>query len=87
MSRFFELVDNPLVKALAGLGCGCCNFAVKLRRKTKVELAGVRFIRIFSFLPAVLKIFINNGMKTFGCLRNRLIVKSYDVARIYYPAN
>ncbi len=42
MGRFFELVDNPLVKALAGLYRGSCNFAVKLRRKTEVELTRVR---------------------------------------------
>ena len=87
MSRFFELVNNPLVKALAGLCRGSSNFAVKLRRKTEVELTGVGFVRVFSFLPAVFKIFFNDGMKTFGCFRNTFTVKAYDIACIYDPAN
>ena len=87
MSRFFELVDNPLFKALAGLCCGSSNFAVKLRRKTEVELTGVRFIRVFSFLPAVFKIFFNDGMKNLGYLQNSFTVKAYDIACIYDPAN
>ena len=87
MSRFFELVDNPLVKALAGLYRGSCNFAVKLRRKTEVELTRVRFIRIFSFLLAIFKIFFNNGMKTLGYFRNSFTVKTYDISCVYYPAS
>ena len=87
MSRFFELVDSPLVKALAGLCGRSCNYAVKLRRKTEVEFTEVGFIRVFSLLLAVFKIFINNGMKTFGCFRNSFTVKADDIVRLYYPAN
>ena len=87
MRTLLKFVDCPSVEALAGLGCCRRNLAVKFRWKTEVELAGVWLIRIYPSLSAVFKIFIDCGMKTLYCLRNRFSVKPDDVAGIYDPAH
>ena len=86
-SSLFKPVDNPLVKALAGL-CRCGrNLAVKIRWKTEVEFAGIWLIRIYGSLLAVFEIFINYGMKAFYSFGNRLAVETDYITSIYNPAD
>lgn len=74
-----ERIDNPFVEALVVFGGGGRDLAVKLWRKTEIELAGVWLLGFYASLSAVFEVFVYGGMEARNSLRNSLAVKADDI--------